>query len=94
MRLWEASTVNSNFAINYPDYSNDSQELRVMDKPEWIRASEAAEIMKVSVSNVYYLCREKKINCRKWGNTWQVDKQDAENYERSNRNPDWLHPDS
>ena len=64
-----------------------------MDKPEqveWVTTQEAAEIMDVSVSNVYYLCRNERIECRKWSRVWQVSKQAAEEYERSNRNPDWL----
>jgi excisionase family DNA binding protein len=83
-------------AVHYPDYPVGQEIVIVSTKKmppvEWIRASEAAEIMNVSISNVYYLCREGKIECRKWGNTWQVSKADAENYKRSNRNPDWLHP--
>ncbi len=81
--------------LNSPVYS-DTQEIAIMDKPEqqqpeWITAQEAAEIMEVAVSNVYYLCRNKRIECRKWSRVWQISKQAAEDYERSNRNPDWLH---
>lgn len=58
---------------------------------EWIFASEAAAIMNVSIGNVAYLCRNNRIRCRKWGNTWQVSKADALKYERSKRNPTWLY---
>lgn len=60
---------------------------------EWITTNEAAEIMKIHVSNVRYLCREEKITCRKFGKAWQVSKQDAEDYVRSGRDPKWLHKD-
>lgn len=58
---------------------------------EWIFAAEAAAIMGVSVGNVAYLCRKGKLTCQKWGTTWQVSKQDAENYKRSKRDPVWLY---
>jgi hypothetical protein len=81
------------YAIDSVQTHTTCKELNMSEQKniEWIRASEAAEIMNVSLSNVYYLCKKEIIECRKWGNTWQVSKEDAENYERSNRNPDWLH---
>ena len=62
------------------------------EAPEWITAKAAAEIMGVSVSNVYYLCRAGIITRQRFGRVWQVDKAAAEAYKRSKRNPEWLHP--
>lgn len=64
------------------------------EQMEWIKVSEAAVIMKVTDGNVAYLCRKGRIRCQKWGNTWQVSKEDAETYERSKRNPTWLHEEN
>ena len=58
---------------------------------EWITVAEAAEIMEVSASNVRYLCRNKRIVSQKFGKSWQVSKQAAEAYVRSDRYPEWLH---
>lgn len=69
----------------------DIQGIIMSKQIEWITAAEAAKIMKVSVSNVRYLCRNERIKCHKFGRDWQVSKQAADNYIRSNRDPDWLY---
>ena len=84
------------------DFLHRTQELHIMDhkpekpkapEPEWITTKAAAEIMGVAASNVRYLCIHEKIECRKFGHIWQVEKSAAEAYKRSKRNPDWLYPD-
>lgn len=57
--------------------------------PEWITTTEAAEIMEVAVSNVRYLCLNKRIECKKFGRNWMVHRQAAENYQKSNRYPSY-----
>lgn len=51
------------------------QENVIVDEPqvpEWIRTSEAAEIMGIHEESVRRLCRLQKIECRKWVRSWQV----------------------
>lgn len=75
----------------YYGHDYDTQGKIMSEKIEWITTKEAAEIMGVAASNVRYLCKNERITCRKFGIAWQVSKQDAEEYVRSNRNPKWLH---
>ena len=77
--------------INYDQLISTEKVMVMSEQIEWVTVADAAAIMGVAVSNVRYLCAEKKIRCQKFGRVWQVSKRDAEDYVRSNRNPDWLH---
>lgn len=79
-------------ALRLDSHQGDTRKVRIVDKEiEWITTAQAAEIMGVSVTNARYLCREGRIECKKWGRAWMVSRADAEAYQRSKRNPDWLH---
>lgn len=57
-----------------------------------ISVSEAVKITGVKGSTIRYLCRQyqqtqgsKGLKSAKWGRDWQIEKQAAEDYERTNR---------
>jgi excisionase family DNA binding protein len=70
-------------------YRSKRKELSMTEQPEWITTREAADIMDVAVSNVRYLCINKRIRCRKFGKVWQVNREDALAYIKSARKPGW-----
>lgn len=56
------------------------------EKKQWISTTEAATIMKITVTSVGRLCKKGSIKCRQHGkghrSIWEVWREDAENYER------------
>jgi len=86
--------MDNKIMVNYNQLINTERVGVMENEPIWITVAEAAEIMGVAESNVRYLCgsgRRRNFHCRKFGRMWQVDKQDALSYKRTNRNPEWLH---
>jgi hypothetical protein len=52
---------------------------------EWITPAEAAEIMGVTIRTVQHQCQNhpETFTCKKWGQSWMVDKKSAEAYTKS-----------
>lgn len=51
---------------------------------DWLTTTDAAVIMDLNKITVAQYCREGKLRCRRWGREWQVWREDAENFEKSN----------
>lgn len=69
----------SNYLQRLETYMSDKKQDNGL--PEWITTTEAAEIMGIHIESVRRLCRNKTIRCRRFGRTWMVNSEDAENYE-------------
>ena len=41
---------------------------------EWLTADEAAELTGYNPEQIRRLARDKKINSRKWGNSWMINR--------------------
>ena len=52
-------------------------------EPEWITTVEAAEIMGVHEESVRRLCRQGKVEAKKWNREWQVARKSAESYQKT-----------
>ena len=53
------------------------------EEKEWLTTTQAAIVMDITPQAVQNLCRRGAIECRRFGHYWQVNKSDAENYEKS-----------
>lgn len=70
-----------------PTYSNRTHDYTgaiSVENETWITTEAAAEIMDVAEETVRRLCREgDKLKCRKFRRDWQVDRESAEAYQKS-----------
>lgn len=67
----------------YEQYPN-TQGLFIVEKDTWLTTTEAAEIMGIDRDTVANYCRLEKLECRKRGRDWQVSREAAERFVKSN----------
>ena len=54
---------------------------------DWITAKQASEIIGVTDHQVRYLIRQGKLEAKKFGWAWMINRQSAEDYARTDRKP-------
>lgn len=67
----------------YEEYPS-MQGVYIVEKPEWLTTAQAADIMGITAKTIADYCRDGKLECRKWGRDWQVSRESAEQFKKSN----------
>lgn len=73
----------TNLAYNLDQYP-DNGRLVIVKIETWLTTTEAAEIMGIDRDTVANYCRLGKLECRKRGRDWQVSREAAERFVKSN----------
>lgn len=71
--------------VHYDQLINTGKVIVMAQEIEWISTAEAADLTGYAQHTVAEMCRKGEINCRKFGNSWAVDKQAILTHERDNR---------
>lgn len=78
----------NNFALNsHPEYPYQEVVIvsRIQVPPEYIDTAAASELTGFAQHTIAEMCREGRIDCKKFGRTWAVNKDEILAVKRDNR---------